>query len=133
MNRLTLVLATCGLLMIAPGIVEASIGPGTWTLYGEDAGWWQEPFYGGGPGQPGNELSGGGLGYTFYDIILQSVVTGTPPYDYQTTFTGGDLVLTSEGPWGGDATITLDTITQNSFLDSQSGALTFDLRSIRMK
>ncbi len=126
MKRLTLILATCGLLAIAPGVVEASVGPGTWTLSGSDAGMWQEPFYGGGPGQPGNELWGAGLGYSYHDAFLQSVVAGTPPYDYQMTYTGGTILLTSAGPWGGDATIVLDTITRNSFHDSQ-GALTFDL------
>ena len=126
MKRLMVVLAICGPLVIAPGFVQAAVGSGTWTLSGSDAGLWQETFDGGGPGQPGNELWGAGLGYSFSGATLQSVVPGNSPYDYQTTYAGGTLSLTSAGPWGGDATIALDTITNNSFYDGQ-GALNFDL------
>ena len=126
MKQLIVVLAVCGLFVITPGVVQAGIGSGTWTLSGPAAGGWQEVFDGGGPGQPNNELWGTGTGYIFSNARLQSVVAGSFPYDYQTTYTGGTLTLTPAGPWGGDATITLDTITNNSFHDSQD-ALGFDL------
>ena len=126
MRRLMVVLAICGPLVIAPGFVQAGVGSGTWTLSGSDAGLWQETFDGGGPGQPGNQMWGMGLGYSFSGATLQSVVPGSSPYDDQATYAGGTLSLTSAGPWGGDATISLDTITNNSFYDDQ-GALNFDL------
>ncbi len=66
---------------------------------------WKEKFIGGGPGQQGNIFMAVGQGFVFQHGTLESVgpVPVTDPnyasYEYMTTYTGGVLILNSQGPW----------------------------------
>jgi hypothetical protein len=108
------------------------VNTGTWTS--DDViktNYWKEAFIGGGPGQPGNELTAVGTGFQLTKATLQSVGC-TPHQDgylaCTTTYVGGELFLNAGGPWLKSGNITIKDITAtNSSKSYPNGALEFSL------
>jgi hypothetical protein len=93
---------------------------------------WQEKFFGGGPGQEGNTLMAIGQGFVFQNAIL---TVGPVPLmkkpewcdgavAYETIYANGRLTLNSSGPWLTKGTlIDRDVIAVNTSCHTQDGAL----------
>ena len=105
----------------AAATTALGIDNGTWDLStGVQNGFWQEVYSGGGPGQPGNVLTGGDGGTVLLDqyllgfgLTLGSVAPGAPG-EYFTTYTGGQINLL-DGPWGDGASFSPLTAWNHSF------------------
>lgn len=85
---------------------QASLHNGNWTNPGgAPYGIWTEYFWGGGPGQPGNEIQATKWGIQYgaamwhvqqaYLLSSEQIAQNV----YRTTYSGGTLFLSSEGPW----------------------------------
>ena len=100
------------LVVLLAGIAYGAPNTGTWTAPAEfNAGDWEEFFNGGGPGQAGNTLNALGTSWSLTGATLQGSPTplNGPTYFWETTYTGGQLVLNGagSGPWdGGDGPYT---------------------------
>lgn len=93
-------------LAFAAGMANAAPISNYWTAPPSfTPGTWVELFVGGGPGQPGNVINASGTEWSMTGATLQTVVASSDPsYTYETTYTGGLLILGGSGPWdGGDA------------------------------
>ena len=87
------------------GVVLASPSNGDWTTNAGDfdPGTWQEVFYGGGEGQPGNIISASGAEWSLTGATLSSHewLLNTPTLQkHLTLYVNGQLTLDASGPWG---------------------------------
>lgn len=88
-----------------------------------------EMFKGGGVGQPGNVLRALGEGFMFRKAVLKSVEYDAEEGEYVTTYVGGELQLTPQGPWLHRGHLRARDITavNRSVFDHTTGELTFVL------
>jgi hypothetical protein len=98
---------------------------------------WREILWGGGEGQPGNELQAWGddVGteriWELTEALLTSVVDNGGGH-YTTTYNGGSLELYKGGPWwpqawdGSYALVTMESFTNDTHKDG-GGTLTFNI------
>ncbi len=117
--------------VVKPGVYESQAGDFTTKF-------WEEKFIGGGPGQPGNVLMAVGQGFVFQYGTLDSVVRSDDKYgdyEWQTTYTGGVLILNSQGPWlekgkliAKDITATAKDITATNYSKVERENLKFLLK-----
>ncbi len=112
------------------------VNPGTYTTGNEDfnSTFWKEKFKGGTPGAPGNVLMAVGQGFLIKQAVLDDILpaesgSGNCTRDWETTYEGGVLVLTSSGPWlnKGKLTATNLTVTNCSYSVGEDGLLDFEI------
>lgn len=125
-----------GLCAVAMAFATATTSPaidnGTWDLStGVQNGFWQENFSGGGPGQPGNVLTGGDgvpldQWLVGFGLTLANTTPGVNPGEYWTTYSGGQLNLLAGGPWGDGASFYPLTALNHS-ISGAEGALWFEI------
>ena len=97
------------------GIAMAAPSYGNWTTGAGDfdPGTWQEVFYGGGEGQPGNIISASGAEWSLTGATLYSHewLLNTPTlHRHLTLYLNGQLTLDATGPWGTAYTANLDKL-----------------------
>jgi hypothetical protein len=95
---------------------------------------WQEKFFGGGPGQEGNTLMAIGQGFVFQNAVLTGVpeqiakpdwcINSLAAVGYKTTYENGRLTLNPSGPWLTKGTlIDRDVKAVNTSCHAADGAL----------
>jgi hypothetical protein len=107
-------------ILFATTPAQASLQNGSWTNPGgAPIGTWTEYFWGGGPGQPGNELQAYKPGvvdptpayWSLIGALLTSAVHDPNNQNvWTTTYTGGTLSLSNMGPWWQGDTGTYDWV-----------------------
>lgn len=84
----------------------------TWDLSTIDNGMWQEELLGA-HGVPGNTLSAWALSgqWSLSDLSLDSVGFASDPlWQYESSYSGGTMVLDESGPWGFSVTIPVTAV-----------------------
>jgi hypothetical protein len=116
-NRLIILIAV---LLFSSGPSEAGLlNNGSWSdAGGTPIGTWTEHYWGGGPGQAGNRIEAfkKGAGQfaeaAYWSLIDASLakVEQLSPNVYKTTYTGGMLSLSNQGPWWNGTTSGYDYV-----------------------
>lgn len=119
MRYMAAALVACGVLAVAPSVVQGTIARGPGTLSHPNVGTWEEVFLRGDRGHSGHMLrTSWREHYYLFGAELPFVGPQGPAYEYRTIYPGGNAVAGLFGPGGDGAVVTTEPNANDSYQGS---------------